>query len=78
MIEATVSQYSNASKFVWCQEEPMNMGAWAFVAPRLEALLPDGAALRYVGRPNRASPAEGYHDAHVVEQARIVRTALTG
>ncbi|MEZ4588432.1 MAG: multifunctional oxoglutarate decarboxylase/oxoglutarate dehydrogenase thiamine pyrophosphate-binding subunit/dihydrolipoyllysine-residue succinyltransferase subunit [Gemmatimonadales bacterium] len=77
-LRALIASYPSVREVVWCQEEPMNMGAWTFVSPRLEALLPDGATLRYVGRPNRASPAEGYHDAHVVEQARIVRTALGG
>jgi 2-oxoglutarate dehydrogenase E1 component len=32
--------------------------------------------LRYVGRPERASPAEGYPAAHTAEQSRIVREAL--
>ena len=30
----------------------------------------------YVGRPERASPGEGYPAAHTVEQTRIIRTAL--
>lgn len=50
------------------------MGAWTFVAPRLAAGLPHPPA--YAGRPDRASPAEGYHQAHVREQERIVREAL--
>ena len=33
--------------------------------------------MRYVGRPERASPAEGYKEAHDVEQERIVAEALT-
>ena len=68
--------YRNAREVVWCQEEPRNMGAWTFVESRLRALLPNGATLRYVGRPDRASPAEGSHHAHTVEQERIVTEAL--
>ena len=41
-------------------------------------LLPEGVALRYAGRPERASPAEGYPAAHAAEQARIVSEALGG
>jgi 2-oxoglutarate dehydrogenase E1 component len=32
--------------------------------------------IRYVGRPERASPAEGYPAAHAAEQSRIVRESL--
>ena len=37
---------------------------------------PAGVPLRYVGRPWRASPSEGYPTAHLREQDRIVRAAL--
>jgi 2-oxoglutarate dehydrogenase E1 component len=77
-IRAVLARYPAATQFVWAQEEPRNMGAWFFVAPRLEGLLPAGAVLRYAGRPDRASPAEGYPDAHAAEQARIVKDALGG
>jgi len=33
--------------------------------------------IRYIGRPERASPAEGYSEAHKVEQARIIKDVLT-
>lgn len=52
------------------------MGAWTWVEPRLRSLLPDGVPLRYAGRPDRASPAEGYPAAHAAEQNRIVADAL--
>ena len=53
------------------------MGAWAFVAPRLRDLAGD-RAVRYVGRPESASPAEGWSDAHAAEQRRIVVRGLEG
>jgi 2-oxoglutarate dehydrogenase E1 component len=62
---------------VWAQEEPRNMGAWSFAEPLLRELLGE-LPLRYVGRPDRASPAEGYAHRHTAEQGRIVRTALSG
>lgn len=52
------------------------MGAWSFVWPRLQQLLPEGVTLRYVGRAESASPAEGLHSIHVREQARILREAV--
>ena len=52
------------------------MGAWRSIRHRLEEAKPDGVPLRYVGRPWRASPSEGYPTAHQREQDRIVREAL--
>jgi 2-oxoglutarate dehydrogenase E1 component len=68
--------YPDLEEVVWAQEEPRNMGAWDYIAPRLEALLPAGVTLRYAGRPERASPAEGYPAAHADEQAKLVAEAL--
>jgi capsular exopolysaccharide synthesis family protein len=65
-----------SKKITATQEEPRNMGAWTWVEPRLRSLLPDGVPLRYAGRPDRASPAEGYPAAHAAEQNRIVAEAL--
>lgn len=73
---ALFRSYPSLSEVVWAQEEPRNMGAWSYVEPRLRALLPAGTSLRYVGRPERASPAEGYPAAHTAEQKRIVEEAL--
>ncbi len=75
-LRAVLARYPQATEVVWAQEEPQNMGAWTFAVPRLRALLPDAIALGYVGRPERASPAEGYEAAHKAEQARIVAEAL--
>jgi len=71
-----VDAYPNLESVTWVQEEPRNMGAWSFVARRINELLPDGLALRYAGRPRRASPSEGYPQAHQVEQERLVLDAL--
>jgi 2-oxoglutarate dehydrogenase E1 component len=69
-------RYGTARELVWAQEEPRNMGAWTYIEPRLRSVLGDGSTLDYVGRPERASPAEGYPGAHNAEQARIVAAAL--
>jgi 2-oxoglutarate dehydrogenase E1 component len=71
-----LARYPSAAEVVWAQEEPRNMGAWTYVAPRLRAVTGNEMAVRYVGRPERASPAEGYEAAHKREQARIVAEAL--
>jgi 2-oxoglutarate dehydrogenase E1 component len=73
---AVVSSYPDLAEVVWAQEEPQNMGPWRAIRHRLEENLPAGVRLRYVGRPWRASPSEGYPTAHLREQDRIVREAL--
>jgi 2-oxoglutarate dehydrogenase E1 component len=74
--EAVVDSYPNLGEVVWAQEEPQNMGPWRAIRHRLEENLPQGIHLRYVGRPWRASPSEGYPTAHLREQDRIVREVL--
>ena len=60
------------------QEEPQNMGAFGYAAPRLQALLPAGMALGYVGRRAQASPSEGSMRAHLEEQERLLTEAVGG
>jgi 2-oxoglutarate dehydrogenase E1 component len=71
-----IASYPNLDEVVWAQEEPQNMGAWRTIRHRLEEAA-GGTPVRYVGRPWRASTAEGYPTAHAFEQDRIVRAALT-
>jgi 2-oxoglutarate dehydrogenase E1 component len=71
-----INQYPNLREVCWVQEEPRNMGARAHMSPRLLQILPEGLSMGYIGRPERASPGEGYPAAHVAEQSRIIDTAL--
>jgi len=70
-----IASYPSLEEVVWAQEEPQNMGPWRSIRHRLEEACA-GVPLRYVGRPWRASPSEGYPTAHGIEQDRIARTAL--
>jgi 2-oxoglutarate dehydrogenase E1 component len=72
-----IATYPNLKEIAWVQEEPRNMGAWKVMSRRMPDLLPEGVELKYIGRPGRASPGEGYSGAHAREQERIVLTALT-
>jgi 2-oxoglutarate dehydrogenase E1 component len=73
-----VASYPALEEVVWVQEEPQNMGAWRAIRHRLEEAIQGKVPLRYVGRPWRASPSEGYPTAHVREQERIVKEVLEG
>jgi multifunctional 2-oxoglutarate metabolism enzyme len=76
-IRELIASYPNLKEIVWAQEEPQNMGAWKVMTQRMPRLVPEQVDFRYVGRPQRASPGEGYPAAHRSEQERIVLTALT-
>jgi len=69
-----IRKYKRARQFIWVQEEPMNMGAWFFVRPRLEKLI--GKPLEYVGRNAAASPATGFPNIYRKEQAAVTEQAL--
>ena len=71
-----VARYPNLREVAWVQEEPRNMGGRTHMSPRLLQILPPPLEFGYVGRPERASPGEGYPAAHTLEQNRIIRTAL--
>lgn len=74
-----VARYPNAD-IVWVQEEPKNMGAWSFVAPRLRTVFKrsdESREVEYVGRPPSASPATGQYELHLQEMRTIIDEALS-
>ncbi len=75
-ILALVASYPRLREVAWVQEEPRNMGARAYMSPRLMQILPEKLRIGYIGRPERAASGEGYPVAHAREQERIVATAL--
>ena len=75
-VRELISSYPSLDEVVWAQEEPQNMGAWRTIRHRLEEAAA-GIPVRYVGRSWRASAAEGYPTAHLIEQDRIARAVLT-
>ncbi len=71
------AQYPKANKkWVWCQEESLNMGAWTFIGPRLQQLAGPKIAVRYAGRDRSSSPAAGAKAIHVREQEQLVAKAF--
>jgi 2-oxoglutarate dehydrogenase E1 component len=74
-----ISKYSKANNFVWCQEEPKNMGAWKFIRPLLDLQLKAAKVdknIEYIGRMEAASPAVGYLYAHNKQQDALVDEVL--
>ncbi len=74
-----LSRFKNA-EIVWCQEEPKNMGYWAFIEPYLAWVLDHIKAKhqrpRYAGRPAAASPATGMMSKHLAQLAAFLEDAL--
>ncbi len=72
-----IHSYSQTKKVIWVQEEPMNMGAWNFLLPKLqESILPEQKVF-YSGRPESASPAVGSSKLSNEQQVNLVQTAFT-
>ncbi|MFI4985121.1 MAG: multifunctional oxoglutarate decarboxylase/oxoglutarate dehydrogenase thiamine pyrophosphate-binding subunit/dihydrolipoyllysine-residue succinyltransferase subunit [Solirubrobacterales bacterium] len=71
-----IHRYPNLHEVVWAQEEPRNAGARAHMFPRLMQIMPESIHFGFIGRPERASPGEGYPAAHISEQNRIVTAAI--
>jgi len=78
LLSEIVARYPRAhKKWVWCQEEPLNQGAWSYIAPRLEEASRANHRVRYAGRERSASTATGAKAIHVAEQRRLVERAFS-
>ncbi|HEX6550225.1 MAG TPA: 2-oxoglutarate dehydrogenase E1 component, partial [Gammaproteobacteria bacterium] len=71
-----IAHYANAREIVWCQEEPLNQGAWYQIRHRLQEPLQNKHTLSYAGRAASASPAAGYAQLHVIQQKELIQEAL--
>jgi len=80
-LEEVISPYKGLKDVVWCQEEPMNQGAWYASQHHMRRVIlkhDDSLYLAYAGRDPFAAPAGGFAGAHTVRQQRLVEDALFG
>ncbi|KAH7397526.1 mitochondrial putative 2-oxoglutarate dehydrogenase [Cadophora sp. MPI-SDFR-AT-0126] len=82
LLKENLDSYKNAKTIVWCQEEPLNAGAWSFTQPRIETLLNqtefhDRKHVMYAGRDPSASVATGLKASHTKEEAKLLETAFS-
>ncbi|MDY0021384.1 2-oxoglutarate dehydrogenase E1 component [Arenimonas caeni] len=75
-LAAELKRFGAAKEVVWCQEEPMNQGAWYQIRHHLDFCLGKGQSLSYAGRARSASPAAGHLNTHNAEQAQLIEDAL--
>jgi 2-oxoglutarate dehydrogenase E1 component len=75
-LKREMEKYSNAGRFIWCQEEPRNQGVWYQTQHRLWRTIPQGATLEYTGRPTSAAPAVGSYQLHIAQLHALLDEAL--
>jgi 2-oxoglutarate dehydrogenase E1 component len=75
-VAAELAKYPATKEIVWCQEEPMNQGAWYQIQHHLLNVIGDEHSLHYAGRVRSPAPAAGHLNAHAAEQAALVEQAL--
>ena len=73
-LETVALQYKQAERWIWVQEEPRNMGAWAYIQSKLSRII--GKHLGYIGRDASASPATGFPKIYKMQQERIITQAI--
>ncbi len=75
-LSAIMAGYPGAREIVWCQEEPMNQGAWYSSQHNIRSLLQPDDHLIYAGRPSSAAPAVGYPMLHIRQLCQLLDDAL--
>lgn len=83
LVKEQADKYPNATSVVWCQEEPMNMGAWDYVDPRIETALAhsehhQGVRAEFAGRQPTGAVATGNKKQHEHEEISLLSHALLG
>ncbi len=76
LVKKELARHPKATEVIWCQEEPMNQGAWFQIRHHLQYCVGDKYSLSYAGRARSASPAAGHASAHAAEQKALVDQAL--
>ena len=74
-----IKPYVENAKFIWCQEEPKNMGAWFSVRDYIQWTLDNlevKKKIEFIGRNPSASPATGYAKRHAKQQKEIIDKIL--
>lgn len=78
-LQHVMAPYTHLKEVVWCQDEPMNQGAWYASQHHMRRVVSNHDAnlyLEYVGRDASASPAAGYMALHIQQQEKLIAEAL--
>ena len=78
-LEEILTKYENVNEYVWCQEEPLNQGAWFSHRHRIQRVLDrldKGNEVSLVSRPAAAAPAVGLMKLHLQQQEDLINEAV--
>ena len=79
-----LDRYPSDAEIIYCQEEPMNLGPYPYLEPRIEVALQSlskkhsGKRVSYAGRAPTAAVATGFKSLHHQEELELLSMALTG
>nr|MDA3873351.1 2-oxoglutarate dehydrogenase E1 component [Kiritimatiellia bacterium] len=71
-----LKRYPKVKELVWCQEEPLNQGAWYQIRHRLQQCLQSGQELIFAGRIACSAPAGGSPMRHNEREAILIHESL--
>ncbi len=70
-IDALMKKYGRATRYLWVQEEPANMGPWEFIRKTMDEI-----TFEMIARPASGSPATGSPKFHAIRQRKIIDKAF--
>ena len=79
-LEEILTKYENVKEYIWCQEEPLNQGAWFSHRHRIQRVLDrfdKGNEVSLISRPAAAAPAVGLMKLHLQQQQDLVNKAIS-
>ena len=79
-LEEILTKYENVEEFIWCQEEPLNQGAWFSHRHRIQRVLDrfnKDNEVSLVSRPAAAAPAVGLMKLHLQQQKDLIKEAIS-
>ena len=78
-LEEILTKYENVKEYIWCQEEPLNQGAWFSHRHRIQRVLDrfdKGDEVSLISRPAAAAPAVGLMKLHLQQQQDLINKAI--
>ena len=78
-LEEILLRYQNVHEYIWCQEEPLNQGAWFSHRHRIQRVLDrlgNNNEVKLVSRPAAAAPAVGLMKLHLKQQETLINEAI--
>ena len=79
-LEEILTKYENVQEYIWCQEEPLNQGAWFSHRHRIQRVLDrfdKGDEVSLISRPAAAAPAVGLMKLHLQQQEELINKAIS-